>query len=180
MTQNTKNYKILVLGEDNIGKTRLIKKLTSNYFAEEVFDSNYEISSKTFSIKNTPVTVNFFSLLTDKYPPKDKKSFFQKADLLIIAFDLTKPLDKETLAKPLKLLLEFREFFPTPLDVIFVGTKADLPGQIDMNDQMEHFNNLAIEYSNFTKPDYFFVKFSAFKEIEVSSLLKLLFSFVSS
>ena len=152
----TEAFKIVLLGEDGIGKSSIIEKICSKEHITSLENYNIEYGTRiitTPNIQNFRIKINFYNLIdsdkTNIFKYQDIKNFFYKnATLIIIVFDLTATNYVETITKWISEIEKHRRILDHGFKILCMGTKADLrPSDF----RTRYSELLGIEIANLSK-----------------------------
>jgi len=147
--------KILILGDKNVGKTSICKKLISTKFSICEPTMGVDFFSGTFSIcNNINLKCRFWDLSGDERFKSIIKRYYNNTALILLVFDLSKNSSFFSLKS---WLTEFREFIKTPYKIILIGNKND-----------KKIKNVE-KYSNFAKNnDLYYFETNAKYDTEIN------------
>lgn len=122
---NIEEYKILIIGNEGVGKRTIIKRFIFNIvnddatpFIEEELIKNIKISEdKTVKLKITHSMAHKFSVIP--------KQFYNDVHAVLIVFDLTEQKSFSGLEKKVKGV---RDIAPKDAIIFIIGNKNDLTG----------------------------------------------------
>ena len=116
-------FKILILGDSNVGKTSLLLKFTDNIFKEtHITTIGVEYKEKEITLDNKNYKLNIWDTAGQERFKSITKSFFKSADGIIFVYDITK---KSTFDNLKNWLIE-AENKTNNYKSIIVGNKIDL------------------------------------------------------
>lgn len=157
--------KVIIVGDENCGKSSLIKRFTSSSFDLDyhpTIDVDYE--TKYFDVLDIGYSVGFWDVPGEERFKLIVQSYYKNANIIVVVFDLTRPSTlmnankwmKETLAANIKT---------DPIRFL-VGTKSDLLSEKSLEGLEAHANLIAQEMD----AEYFSV--SSRDGTEVNNLFK--------
>ena len=117
-------FKLLLVGEPEVGKTSLIKRYVDDFFKE-----GYQITlgvdflSKTVMIKDTEVSFQIWDVAGQSGFTNFRHLYLKKAHGVFLVFDLTRP--EETYEKLDRWCSDVREQSPNA-KIIVIGNKEDI------------------------------------------------------
>jgi len=121
-------FKLIVLGNPNVGKTTLINRFVTNQFHSEykptlgISITNQEYYLQGFEDK----ILNFmiWDLAGQKFFQRVRKAYYRGANAAFIAYDIT---DRDTFESVENWLKDIRDVLPE-IPIILLGNKIDLDG----------------------------------------------------
>ena len=118
------NLKILLAGDEAVGKTSLIRRLVKNEFAQDYKPTlGFEITIYTLQIDQTSVNFVIWDIAGQTAFESVRKSYYKESRGFLIVFNLVNRISLRNLEYWVK---EIRETCPdAPL--VLIGNKADLP-----------------------------------------------------
>ncbi len=118
------NFKIVLAGDPDVGKTSLIYRFVEEIFANEYLPTlGFQIFTKSLVIENVHVNFQVWDVgggLSFRYI---RKNYYSYSEGFLLVFDLGKPESFQNLTT---WLAEIREVCPKE-PFILVGNKSDLP-----------------------------------------------------
>ena len=150
---NKQNYKVVLLGDDNVGKTSLCLKLVKNIFKKDV-ESTIGVN---FFTKNVLHHGNNFKIIFWDTSGHERfrcviKNYYNVANLYILMFDLS---NRKTFDSLSFWLNEIQKYNNTrDYKIIVIGNKKDKLIEVDENliKNFLSFNNLSL-YLNISLKD---------------------------
>ncbi|NHI94693.1 MAG: GTP-binding protein [Candidatus Lokiarchaeota archaeon] len=136
---NYYKLKLVVLGENRVGKTSFIKQ-----FAFKEFDKEYkptlgaEITKMKLRFKNDIIDLIIWDIAGQIAYKNLSKTFLQDADLVILMYDITRPITFENTKNWFDIATKVLE---NKFASILVGNKSDL------EDQRKIFTKNALEFA---------------------------------
>ena len=129
--------KIVVLGDEEVGKTSIILKYVENRFTEDYKPTlGADFAIKEIRYNGVEIKLYLWDIGgTDKYRNLHK-FYFEGANVFLIVFDLTRP---DTLEHMNNIWLEDIKANSGPVPIILVGNKNDLKDQrLISPEQVQH------------------------------------------
>ncbi len=122
----TTNFKILLAGDEAVGKTSLIRRLVKNEFALDYKPTlGFEITLHSLQIQNTPISFVIWDIAGQTAFESVRRSYYKESRGFLLVFNLA---NRVTLRNLEYWTAEIREICPyAPL--VLLGNKADLPDQ---------------------------------------------------
>ena len=88
--KNDLTFKILILGDSNVGKTSLLLKFTDNIFNETYITTiGVEYKEKEITLDNIKYKLNIWDTAGQERFKSITKNFFKSADGIIFVYDIT-------------------------------------------------------------------------------------------
>ncbi len=120
---NIRPFKILIIGDSNVGKTSILLQYTSNFFQEtHIATIGVEFKLKDITLDNIEYKLNIWDTAGQERFKAITKSFFKAADGIIFVYDITK---KSTFTN-IKNWFQDAESKTNDFKSIIVGNKIDL------------------------------------------------------
>ena len=120
---NIRPFKILIIGDSNVGKTSILLQYTSNFFQEtHIATIGVEFKLKEITLDNIEYKLNIWDTAGQERFKAITKSFFKGADGIIFVYDITK---KSTFTN-IKNWFQDAESKTNDFKSIIVGNKIDL------------------------------------------------------
>ena len=120
---NIRPFKILIIGDSNVGKTSILLQYTSNFFQEtHIATIGVEFKLKEITLDNIEYKLNIWDTAGQERFKAITKSFFKAADGIIFVYDITK---KSTFTN-IKNWFQDAESKTDDFKSIIVGNKIDL------------------------------------------------------
>jgi small GTP-binding protein len=160
---NNRHFKVVVLGDTNVGKTTFCKYFaeTTNFSREKVVQTGNSIiiehrETIGFDIFNTTLTINNILYSMQLYDVAGNKQFrphmdpiYLNTEIFVFMFDIT---NYESFDSLKKIIIQQRKEFPTQIPCIIIGTKTDLSDirpdmQNECKDYADSLNMTYIEIS---------------------------------
>ena len=125
-------FKIILLGEFNVGKTSIIKRYIENNFNQSnEKNTNSNIYNKTIRIDNkTLVKLNIWDTAGEEEFNPLIKQHFQDASGSLIVYDIS---NKKSFNKIEKWINEIKEKSPHHCINVLIGNKSDLNGKREVD-----------------------------------------------
>ncbi len=134
----TPNFKILLAGDEAVGKTSLIRRLVKNEFAQDYKPTlGFEITLHQLQVENTLINFVIWDIAGQTAFESVRRSYYKESRGFLLVFNLANRISLRNLEY---WTAEIREICPdAPL--VLLGNKADLPDQkvtVDEMRQMAH------------------------------------------
>ncbi|MGV9206184.1 MAG: Rab family GTPase [Promethearchaeia archaeon] len=124
---------ILVVGDNGVGKTTLIKKWNTGHFdADTPMTKRMQKTTKDIIVEGNSIQLNVLDI--------DRMYDIQRADGCVLVFDKTRFQSLENLDHWLESVRSKNYYIP----ILLVGTKADLNNQVQIDD--EYVKEIKVEY----------------------------------
>lgn len=161
----TTNYKILVVGEPNVGKTTYVTRITTSDFKKQYVPTE-GMTISSFRIQNEQkddFTFNLWDFGGSPLESFDMDTNFKDARGAIVLFDVTRP---ETYVGIKPWIRRIRKAVPN-IPIVLCGNKIDLPDRSVQPASIGMHNDYGIVYYdlsaksnyNYEKPFEYFMKF---------------------
>ncbi|MBS7251006.1 MAG: GTP-binding protein [Candidatus Freyarchaeota archaeon] len=136
-------FKILLVGDSNVGKTSIIRKTTENKFSTEYTPTvGCDFTVKQFEIGRNKVRLHFWDFGGATNFAHMRKELYIDADAAILVFDLTNPESLKNLEIWRKEILNSFN----PLMIFVVGNKADLEGKMPGEEGQKYAKEINAPY----------------------------------
>ncbi len=136
-------FKILLVGDQNVGKTSIIKKTTENKFSTEYTPTlGCDFTVKQFEIGRNKVRLHFWDFGGSTSFEHMRKELYVDADAAILVFDLTNPKSFQNLEKWRREILSSFG----PITMFVVGNKADLEGKMLGEEGLKYAKGINASY----------------------------------
>ncbi len=134
----TLNFKILLAGDEAVGKTSLIRRLVKNEFAQDYKPTlGFEITLHPLQVENTLINFVIWDIAGQTAFESVRRSYYKESRGFLLVFNLANRVSLRNLEY---WTAEIREICPdAPL--VLLGNKADLPDQkvtVEEMRQMAH------------------------------------------
>lgn len=160
-------YKIILIGDANIGKTSIIERYINNRFSEKyICTIGVDFSIKTLMINGTKIKLQIWDTAGSERFRQITNSYYRGSNAAIIVFDLTK---KQSFINVKYWLNSFSDICNNINDkiIILVGNKSDLTNREVKDEDIYAFINLY--------PNLFYMECSALSGNNIEKM----FSFVA-
>jgi len=133
--------KILIIGDEKVGKTQILSRYTKNEFCEEYSNAiSVDFATKTFAIDD-----KFWKLQMWDHNCVDGYSYLMKhaiksTEAIIIVYDVTNKESFNNIQKYLKVLNDNNYYNK----IFIVGNKCDLEKQITLNEVKSLYPDISI------------------------------------
>ena len=120
---NNRPYKILIIGDSNVGKTSILLQYTSDFFQElHIATIGVEFKLKEITLDNVVYKLNIWDTAGQERFRAITKSFFKAADGIVFVYDVT---NKPSFVN-IKNWIKDAESKANDFKIIIVGNKIDL------------------------------------------------------
>ena len=141
------NFKLVVLGNEAVGKTSLIRRFIEKSFREDYKSTiGVSILNKTYELSEAvSVTLNMWDLAGQQMFKNIRKTYLEGAQSAVLVYDVTRPETFEAinnwldeLQQPMKSESKFI--------VILIGNKIDLDRKVTFDEAKNFSKNMNIPY----------------------------------
>ena len=140
-------YKLLLIGESNVGKTTIFNKYIFNKLDKNTGSTiGVDFEAKNFSYKNKKYSIKLFDTAGQERFHSVTKAYYHMGDAYLIVFDLTDENSLKAIQNWISSLKEEKE----DSKFIIIGNKNDLKNQISedtINDYLKDYKHLFIKTS---------------------------------
>ncbi|NVM35710.1 MAG: GTP-binding protein [Candidatus Lokiarchaeota archaeon] len=120
-------YKIIIVGDPNVGKTSLILRYTDNAFRRNYVPTlGIHVSEKIFKIENSVIQLVLWDIGGQQKFETMRQQFYRGADAIFIVFDLTRPETLTNVSKWFSDVVEQVKDRTEELTGYIIGNKKDL------------------------------------------------------
>jgi small GTP-binding protein len=127
------NYKVVLTGDQSVGKTSVVKRFVDDEFEESYLPTlGFQIFIKSVRVDNNSVDLQRWDIAGQPEFESVRRSYFQSSQGFFLMFDLT---DRSSFDNLDRWLTEIREVRPDS-PFILVGNKADLPDHAVTDDEI--------------------------------------------
>jgi small GTP-binding protein len=160
--------KLLMLGDPAVGKTNFLLRFTENTFIENYMNTiGFDYKSETLQVDSKTVKLQIWDTAGQDRYKCVTKNFYQKAQGIVLMYDIT---SEESFFYIKKLLKSIKEVSADRIAVILIGNKIDLEA-----DRRVSFNEgKALAEEN----DLLFLETSAKSNVNVKETFTMLTRFV--
>jgi small GTP-binding protein len=118
-----RSYKILVIGESNVGKTSIILRYTENSFNESgISTCGVDVKCKYVSLDNLKIRLDIWDTAGQERFRGLAKNYFRGANAFILVYDIT---NKNSFTKLSGWIKDAKEKIEREYKMIVVGNKKD-------------------------------------------------------
>ncbi len=136
-------FKILLVGDQSVGKTSIVKKTTENKFSTEYKPTiGCDFTVKQFEIGRNKVRLHFWDFGGSTNFEHMRRELYVDADAAVLVFDLTNPESLKNLEKWRK---EIQSSFGS-LTMFVVGNKSDLERKIPVEEGLKYAKEINATY----------------------------------
>ncbi len=120
------NFKILLAGDEAVGKTSLIRRLVKNDFVQDYKPTlGFEITLHSLFIDNTDVNFVIWDIAGQQAFETVRRSYYKESRGFVLVFNLANRISLRNLEY---WVAEIKEVCPNA-PLVLLGNKADLPEQ---------------------------------------------------
>lgn len=124
----TYRFKVIVLGDPEVGKTSLILRFTENVFRKTyIMSIGVNVTTKIVELENAQVEFICWDLAGQSKFDIARRSFYEGANGQFLVFDLTRPSTFESIAKWHR---DVKQSLKGDIHGFIIGNKADLTSKI--------------------------------------------------
>lgn len=158
-------FKIIFIGDSNVGKSSLCLQLVDNNFKPDVPSTigaqfmNLKKNNNIYDIWDTAGQEKYRSIVT---------MYYRGTHIAILVYDISKYIDIDVLKKTIDDVNEKSE---TDTDYIIIGNKSDI---LSNDENMEKLNNVKLGLEKYKIPDNAFIMTSAMNNTGISELLHII------
>ena len=117
-------FKIVLVGDENVGKTSLVRRFVDDQFSESYIPTlGFQIFLKSLNIKEYSVDFNIWDIAGQQRFELVRRNYYSHCQGFLLVLDLTKPALDQHLEQ---WIAEVRAVCPN-VPFILVGNKVDLP-----------------------------------------------------
>ncbi|MHA1300313.1 MAG: GTP-binding protein [Candidatus Helarchaeota archaeon] len=128
MSDETYNFKLIMVGSGGVGKTSLIKKYVENTFSESYKETiGVNILIKDLKIDNKKVQLLCWDVAGQEKFGRVRQMYYRGASAAMVVYDVTKP--STYLAVP-DFVQDFRDI-QGDVPLILIGNKVDLRNEME-------------------------------------------------
>ena len=129
----TYKFKVIVVGDPEVGKTSSILRYTDEVFRKSyIMSMGVNISAKNFIYNDRKVKFSIWDIAGQTKFQATRRHFYEGADGVLFMFDLTRPDTFESIEKWHEDIMKTRK---TDLIGVIIGNKADLVDQLKVNNE---------------------------------------------
>lgn len=133
MSQNSNNYRIVVLGSGGVGKSALTLRLISDEFAEE-YDPTIEDSyRKQVKIDGKPALLDVLDTAGQEEYASLQDQWIREGDGYLIVYSITNTHSLDEAAVLWEKICRIRDEGPGDFPLVLVGNKCDLENERDVS-----------------------------------------------
>ena len=141
--EKPKEFKILLLGESDVGKTSIFKRYLFNNYEEKMMSTiGVELETKILNYNNKNYSITLIDTTGQERFKSITKSYYHMGDGFFIVFDLTNEDSLNAIEEWIDSILENKE---NP-KIIILGNKDDLKrnriSEEIINNQLEKYKNM--------------------------------------
>lgn len=138
-------FKILLIGDNAVGKSSLLLRFTENTFTDTLISSiGGDFKERFLDVDGTRVKLQLWDTAGQERFRTITSSYYRGSQGVIVMFDLTK---EDTFKNVIKWLAELERYAAEDVRRILVGNKSDLPNrQVAAKDALELADRLGLEY----------------------------------
>ena len=135
-------FKILTLGDSQVGKTSLLLRFTENKFVDNnIATIGIDVQVKTINYKGKKIELQLWDSAGQEKFRSLSRQFYSKAQGIILVYDIT---NKGSFTALKQWLKDIHTNFSNQPNMILVGNKTDLKSAVDKADVIEFTKELNI------------------------------------
>ena len=120
----TAHLKLVIVGDSGSGKTNLISRFTRDYFEEGTGNTiGIDFMSVDLNISDKKIKIQIYDTAGQEKYRSIAKSYYNKANGIIIVYDITK---KESLLNIENWIKDLDKYVDSDFLVLLIGNKIDL------------------------------------------------------
>jgi len=129
LTEAGVTYKLVLLGDWGAGKSNLLLKYTDGTFSDEHATTiGVDFKIKKLTINNQPIKLKICDTAGHERFRVVTSSYYRAVHAALLCCDLS---SKEGFSNAMQWVDEIKRYAPSEATVFLVGTKSDLPQQLD-------------------------------------------------
>ena len=127
------NIELLIIGDQNVGKSNFIFRFTENKFSESHQATiGMDVKVKNITIDNKVYKIQIFDTSGQEVYKSISRNYYLRVQGILLMFDLTNKYTFQNLENWIKEIYNIRDKVP----LIIIGNKCDLEKQIEVNDDV--------------------------------------------
>ena len=127
------NIELLIIGDQNVGKSNFIFRFTENKFSESHQATiGMDVKVKNITIDNKVYKIQIFDTSGQEVYKSISRNYYLRVQGILLMFDLTNRFSFQNLENWIKEIYNVRDKVP----LIIIGNKCDLEKQIEVNDDV--------------------------------------------
>ena len=133
------SFKILLLGESQVGKTSFINRYINDKFDNTLLTMGIDSSLKTLKRNNKTVYLKIYDTAGQERFRSIVQNFYKGADGIILIYDVTNLASFKAIknwVEGIKDNIDINE-----IGLVIVGNKIDLPGKVITDEEKEELEN---------------------------------------
>ena len=121
------NVKILTLGDTEVGKTSIIKRIISNKFEDKIFSTvGIDYSCKTIKYGDNYLKIFLWDTAGQEKFKNIVKNYFNGANGALLCFDIS---NRKSFENTKQWIMDCKNYMAQKVTIILVGNKCDLEEQ---------------------------------------------------
>ncbi|KAK1347309.1 small GTP-binding protein [Hamiltosporidium tvaerminnensis] len=134
-------YKILILGESNVGKTSILYRFTEGIFKYTLMNTiGIDFVSKDIKVEDKDVRLQIWDTAGQERFHSITRSYYRNANGILLVFDLTDPRSFDCVDKWYE---EIVEEVGNGIPIFLVGNKRDMLDGVDFEDVFTAYSEKA-------------------------------------
>jgi len=134
------NYKVLLLGDSNVGKSSIILRYVDNIFNEDLLSQPIDFKNKLVNINGENINLEIWDTAGQEKYRTITSSFYHGGRGMLLVFDLT---NMDSFYNIQKWIEETRRYASEGTKIYLVGNKSDL--MIDRKVSYDDATNFALQ-----------------------------------
>ena len=128
-------FKILTLGETQVGKTSILIKYTEGSFSETPLATiGVDFQVKKVNLQGKQIEVQIWDSAGQEKFKSISKQYYNKAHGVLLVYDITNQESYESIKGWIKEIKQNTQILPV---ILLIGNKNDLQGKLDEKDGLE-------------------------------------------
>lgn len=137
-------FKILTLGDTQVGKTSLILRYTENTFSESHLSTiGVDFQLKKINHKGKPIEIQVWDSAGQEKYRSISKQYYNRAHGVLLVYDVT---NRNTFTAIKQWMKDIENNVQVKPIIVLVGNKSDLDAEIEQDEAKELANKFGIQF----------------------------------